>query len=532
MKKMFIILIALFAITEFVNAQIVIQGDITTNTTFTNNNTYLLRGIVRVQSPATLTIQPGTLIIGENATQGSLIIKPGAKIIANGTRQQPIVFTSQFALQGSTRPPTYGDWGGIIVLGNARINVPGGTAQIEGPGDVYGGTNDDDSSGVMRYVRIEYPGIAYSPNNEINGLTLGGVGRKTVFEYIQVSYCGDDSFEWFGGNANAKYLVAFRGWDDDFDTDFGFSGKLQFLVSFRDPAIADQSQSNGFESDNDGSGSLNTPITSPTWWNVTLVGPRADANTTVNSLYRRGMHLRRSSRNKISNALIMGWPTGIRLDGANTIQALIDNNSWVRNSIISGCPTAMDTVSAGNLNFNIANWWTASNGRTFTNNSEVMLTNAFNLSNPNPMPMTGSPALTGGATPPNDGFFDPSATFVGAFGTTNWMEGWTNFNPSGYVLSAKEVVLNNIPTDFTLSQNYPNPFNPSTKIIYTVAEPTQVKITVTNFLGQVVEELVNDYRERGTYELTFNAENLSSGLYFYTLEAGNTKISKKMTLVK
>ena len=118
----------------------------------------------------------------------------------------------------------------------------------------YGGTDANDNSGVLRYVRIEFPGIAFTDNNEINGLTCGGVGAATTLEHVQVSYSGDDSFEFFGGTVNAKYLIAYRGWDDDFDTDFGYSGKIQFAVSLRDPEIADQSGSNGFESDNDGSG--------------------------------------------------------------------------------------------------------------------------------------------------------------------------------------------------------------------------------------------------------------------------------------
>ena len=155
-------------------AQLVeLSGDITSDLTLTNNSTYKLVGFVRVQPPATLTIQEGTLIVGDNATDGTLIIKPGAKINANGTEDAPIIFTSEFALAGSGSTPTYGDWGGIIILGNAKINVPGGTAAIEGPGDSYGGTNDDDNSGILRFVRIEYPGIAYSLNNEINGLNIG-----------------------------------------------------------------------------------------------------------------------------------------------------------------------------------------------------------------------------------------------------------------------------------------------------------------------------------------------------------------------
>lgn len=534
MQRLFsvFLFLVLFSIHAF-SQDVVLEGDITTNTTLTANNTYLLRGFVRVQSGATLTIEPGTYIFGENTTQGSLIIKPGGKIMAMGTENNPIVFTSEFAKAGSSRLPTYGDWGGIILLGHARINVPGGTAAIEGPGDAYGGTNDEDNSGVMQYVRIEYPGIAFTLNNEINGLTFGGVGRGTTIEHIQVSYSGDDSYEWFGGNVNCKYLIAYRGWDDDFDTDFGYNGKLQYLVSLRDPEIADQSQSNGFESDNDGSGSLNEPRTSPTWWNVTLVGPKATSSTTVNSLYRRGMHLRRSSLNKVSNALIIGWPTGIRLDGVNTIAAAMNNSMWVNNSIISGWTSAaLDTASAGGANFNVDTWWTNSNGRKFTSNTEVSLVDPFNLLNPNFLPSSNSPVLSGAATPPNDGFFDQSAAFVGAFGDVDWTANWSNFNPVGYVTDVENNQNSLQPEEFKLSQNYPNPFNPSTKIVYSVAEPSKVKLVITNILGQIVETLVNDFQSSGNYEVNFDAKNLTSGLYIYTLEAGSVKISKKMTLLK
>ncbi len=534
MKKiLFTLLLAGFLFSISFAQLVEITGDITSDMTLTNNRTYKLVDYVRVQPPATLTIQEGTLIVGDNATEGTLIIKPGAKIIANGTEQAPIVFTSEFALAGSGTTPTYGDWGGIIILGNAKINVPGGTAAIEGPGDSYGGNDDDDNSGIMRYVRIEYPGIAFSLNNEINGLTFGGVGRGTTIEHIQVSYSGDDSYEWFGGTVNAKYLIAYRGWDDDFDSDFGYTGKLQYLVSFRDPDIADQSQSNGFESDNDGSGTLNTPITSPTWWNVSLIGPLATTSTPINSLYRRGMHLRRSSRNKISNALVMGWPTGIRLDGVNTIQAATNGEMWIDNSMVSGwTQQALDTVSAGGANFDINQWFTSNGGSTFAANTDVMLTDPFNLSNPNPMPVAGSPTLSGAGTPPSDGFFDMTATFIGAFGSVNWMDGWTEFDPAGYPVSVEENGLSGIPTAFNISQNYPNPFNPSTKIVYSVAEASNVKIIVYDVLGREVEVLADGFKAAGIYELTFDAEELPSGLYLYTLESGSTRITKKMTLLK
>jgi hypothetical protein len=514
----------------------VITGNITSDAFLSSSKTYLLKGLVRVQAGATLTIEPGTIIFGANDGSpdpaSALIVKPGGKIIADGTVDRPIIFTSEFAKQGSPQEPTYGDWAGVIILGNAPINVSGGTATIEGPGDEFGGNNPDDDSGILRYVRIEYTGYAYSLNNEINGLTMGGVGRGTTLEYIQVSFCGDDSFEWFGGNVNAKYLISFRSWDDDFDTDFGYNGKLQYLVALVDPQVADQSSSNGFESDNDGSGSLNEPRTSPTWWNVTLVGPKFTDTTTVNSLYARGMHLRRSSLNKVTNTIIMGWPRGIRLDGVNTIQGAINGDMWVNNSIIAGwTSSALDTVSSGGLSFDVNAWFTNAGGRTFTTNAEVMLTNPFDLLNPDFRPMSGSPALAGGATPPDDGFFNPLATFIGAFGEVDWTEGWTNWAPRDYVLSV-EAIDNNIPASFELSQNFPNPFNPSTTINYHIPESGNVKIAVYDVLGNLVEEIINEYQNAGNYKFDFDASHLSSGVYVYQLITNNFISSKKMTLIK
>ena len=211
----------------------------------------------------------------------------------------------------------------------------------------------------------------------------------------------------------------------------------------------------------------------------------------------------------------------------------MDGTMWIDNSIVSGWSSvAMDTTSAGGRNFNIDTWFTNNGGRTFANNTDVMLTDPFNLDNPNPIPTSSSPALTGAATPPSDGFFDQSANFVGAFGTDNWMEGWTNFNPVGYPVSVEEEGLSGIATSFDISQNYPNPFNPSTKIVYTVSEAADISLIVYNIIGQEVAQLVNGFRNVGTYEVTFEAENLPSGLYLYTYEAGSTRITKKMTLLK
>ncbi|MEG0499176.1 MAG: hypothetical protein RR522_04805, partial [Alistipes sp.] len=230
--------------------------------------TYTLHSWVYVPAGAELYIEPGTIIKGMYDTDASLIVMPGGKLYARGTKNTPIVFTSD-RVKGQRKP---GDWGGLILLGKARNNM--GQMTIEGGPQVkHGGNDDQDSSGELSYVRVEFAGTPYATDQEINGITFGSVGSGTVLHHVQVSYSGDDSFEWFGGAVNAKYLVAYRGWDDDFDTDNGFSGKIQFCLGVRHPRIADQSVSNGFESDNNGEGSATTPRTQCVFSNVTFVGP-------------------------------------------------------------------------------------------------------------------------------------------------------------------------------------------------------------------------------------------------------------------
>ncbi len=515
-----------------VQGSAVLQGDITANRTLSADSTYLLRGFVKVKSGATLTIPAGTTLYGEFNTQGSLIVQPGGKIMAQGTVGKPITFTSQYDKFGSTQAPQRGDWGGIILLGNAPINVAGGTASIEGPGDTYGGTNADDNSGVLSYVRINYAGIAFSPNNEINGLTFGGVGRGTQVDHIQVSYANDDSYEWFGGTVNCKYLIAYRGLDDDFDTDFGFQGKLQFLLGVRDPQVADVSGSNGFESDNDGTGSVNTPRTSPEWWNVTLIGPLATKTTTINANYRRGMHLRRSSQNKINNALVMGWSTGLLIDGGNTVADAKAGTMYLKNSIIAGMTANFASTDTA-FQSTMSAWFANQNGRVYAENSDVKLAAAYSTVNFNPMPVPGSPALTGGLTPPNDGFFDATANFVGAFGTVDWTAGWSNFNFQTPTAVEDEPAETDGATGLlTLYQNYPNPFNPTTNIRFALPAAGRVNLSVYNAAGQRITTLVDDHQPAGAYEVRWQAESVPSGLYFYSLDVDGRKITKRMALLK
>ncbi|MDX5346676.1 MAG: T9SS C-terminal target domain-containing protein, partial [Hymenobacteraceae bacterium] len=264
------------------NSEVVeLKGSITSDMTLKADQKYLLKGFVYVVAPARLTIEPGTVIKGDKATKGSLVIERGAQIIAEGTAQKPIVFTSNQP-KGQRQA---GDWGGLIILGNARQNQPGSPAIEGGIDRLYGGSNDADNSGVLKYVRIEFPGIAFQPDNEINGLTMGGVGSGTTIDYVQVSYSGDDAFEWFGGSVNAKHLIAYKPVDDLFDTDGGYNGNVQYAVGMSAPGTADVSKSNGFESDNDSKGTAAAPQTAAKFSNVSLYGPYATAGQSgVNSL--------------------------------------------------------------------------------------------------------------------------------------------------------------------------------------------------------------------------------------------------------
>ncbi len=414
---------------------ITVTGDITSDTKWYATAKYLLSGFVYVRNNATLTIEPGTVIKGLSNTKAALIIERGAKIMALGTANQPIVFTSDKP-KGQR---SYGDWGGLVLCGNAPTNKHDsgtGVGVAEGGiGSLYGGNVPNDNSGTLQYVRIEFPGIGLTAtaNSEINGLTLYAVGSGTTIDHIQVSYSGDDSYEWFGGTVNCRYLVALRGWDDDWDTDNGFSGKVQFFVSLRDPAVADQSQSNGFESDNDADGSTLSPFTSALFVNGSVFGPLVTTSTTINTLFRHAIQIRRGSRLSIYNTVFAGWPYGLYVDGAkgdSPLQAA-NNVLQIENCILAGM-TANFKEDATSLQGTEAWYLDASrHNEVKATNDLLQVTNPFNLTTPNFMPATGSPLLSG-ASFVNPRLTDPfftSVAYRGAFGTTNWTDGWCNFDP-------------------------------------------------------------------------------------------------------
>lgn len=423
-----------------------VSGDITTNTTWKADKIYLLKGFVYVTNGATLTIEPGTIIKGDKASKGTLIITRGAKISAIGEANKPIVFTSSFA--AGTR--NGGDWGGIILLGKAPVNQ-GNNVQIEGgldaKGDAakyiqYGGTDANDNSGTLKYVRIEYAGIPFSPDNEINGLTLGGVGAGTTIDYVEVYRAADDAFEWYGGTVNAKHLLAIGTLDDDFDVDFGYSGKVQYGVAQRFNTLADVSGSNGFETDNDGSGSNLTPQTSAIFSNMTIIGPYAASNTAnISANHQHAAQIRRNSALSIFNSIFSGFAQGIYIDDSKVATAKATSTNYIdgrlvfANNIVYGSKTnetkgenltVFDALIRANNTFNTTLYAGALLTDPFKYSSDFA-----NAGTPNFTVKAGSIAETGALfthAKVNDTFFDKVA-YRGAFGTTNWASGWAHFDP-------------------------------------------------------------------------------------------------------
>lgn len=400
-------------------------GNLATRT-LSASKIYLLKGAVYVPDGVTLTIEPGTVIKGDKATNGSLVVKQGGRLVANGTADKPIVFTSNQP-KGSRAP---GDWGGVVICGRAPVNFPGGTGSVEGYDSPisYGGNDANDNSGSLKYIRIEFAGIALTPGNEINGLTLAGVGASTTIDHIQVIYGGDDAFEFFGGTVNARYLVAAHTTDDMFDTDNGYAGKVQYAFGISNPNLSDQAgSSNGFESDNDANGSANNPQTAAVFANVTLAGPQPTTGATLpagGNKYGVAVQIRRNSALSLYNSVIAGWPKGLDINGTASQANFADGTLRVMGTVLAGIPAGQEFLGTGTEGkFNES----GSLNAVMANNSALQLHgNAFSLTAPNSTPNAGSPVLSGSAAAPAG---IEATAYRGAFGTTNWLQGWTNFDP-------------------------------------------------------------------------------------------------------
>lgn len=516
-----------------------VTGNISSNTTW--SGIVYLDGFVHVINNAELTIQPGTIIRGKltdaSVTPGVLVIARGSKIHAVGTVSQPIVFTS---IKDVSAGRSSGDWGGVILCGNARVNLhtlstaQGAFKEMKVEGFVtdepngyrhFGGNNDADNSGEMSYVRIEFAGVSLNPsilNNEINGLTLGAVGSGTKLDHIQVSFSGDDSFEWFGGTVDAKYLIANRGKDDDFDTDNGFSGRIQFGLAVKDPYIADDSDptyaSNGFECDNNGVGSyFGLPVTKAVFSNMTMVGPYGDGTAYgdipgVNTHHAAAAHLRRNMAQSVFNTLFVGWKQGLRYQVASTLDNITTTNAdsscaYANNIITDLSNPVQGTFVNDGTNFTQVWYHTyaaANNIDTVTTASQIGFVNAFTqLGNTPDYRLTGSSAAAASGA----SFSNPA--FVGGF-------------------TGVKNLSNTLENSFVV---YPNPATKNTNVSFALVSDNKVAVSIYDVLGHLVSNAVNETSfEKGNHSININTSNLSAGIYYISLEVNGSKETKKLII--
>jgi hypothetical protein len=477
-----------------------VSSDITTNTTW--SGIIKLENKVYVKNGATLTIEPGTIIRGDKTTQGSLIVTRGSKIIADGSVDKPIIFTSNESVGNRAE----GDWGGLVLLGKAINNQPGGVANIEGitPSNdtEFGGTNDEDSSGVLRFVRVEFAGIALQPNKEINGVTFGSVGSKTLVDFVQVSFSGDDSFEWFGGTVDCKHLIAYRGLDDDFDTDFGYRGRIQFGLVIRDPEMSDAAgDSNGLESDNDATGSNNQPLTAAVFSNLTIVGAKADGNGTLpnGEKFEKAFRIRRNSAISVFNSVIVGWEKGLSIEGTSTEDNLTGDTSEFANNSLVKLPLGMNVITASK-SFYTPLFGPKNNDTTMTV-SDIDWTNAF---------------VDLGKTP-DFRLNTNSKVLENASFTSNKFRGGL----------AKEEENTNAISETTLGENiviYPNPAKNNVTIKF--GENTEmVNVRLLDLSGK----LIQDHSTNGS-NINLNIENLNTGVYLIQIISNNQSTTERLII--
>ncbi|MFN1834380.1 T9SS type A sorting domain-containing protein [Balneola sp. MJW-20] len=532
--------------------------------TWTSDNVYLLTEMIFVKPGSVLNIEPGTVIqgvFGSGNSATGLVVTQGAKIYAEGTAEDPIIFTSEFD-DGTLTELDRGLWGGVVILGYASTNNPtaDGTKLVEGVNEIanpeayarYGGTVDNDTSGVLRYVSIRHTGINVgdAAGNEIQGLTLGGVGSGTVIEYVESIASNDDGFEFFGGTVNTRYLVSAFNTDDAFDWDEGFRGKHQYWFAIQSPGNPDDGYGRAAEMDGATGDENTSPIARPVINNATYLGAGIDATNNAGD-GEQLLIFRDNTGGEYYNSIFGDHAgLGISIESQGSV-ADFDSKTRLEEG---------DLILQNNL------WWGFGAGNTITDfaaddgdddqtHTRDYLSNAVNgnrVADPafegisrtagsnglDPRPSAGSPALDASAVKDlTDPFFDNN-DYVGAFAPNNlWITGWTALDELGYVsqvsVSNEDEVGSDVPSSITLQQNYPNPFNPTTNISFSLPQAQKVTIKVYNMLGQEVATLANQQRfGAGSNQVVFDAADFSSGVYIYRLVSNNTTITRKMTLIK
>ena len=531
---------------------------------WTNDNVYYLDGRVYVEPGNTLTIQAGTIIKGRNDADptltGVLIIQAGAYIIAEGTATQPIIFTSEVdSVADITDAPTDlaagGLWGGVVILGKGCLNTIPDVQNIEGVAvttadsvrTVYGNVDqtacdDADSSGVFRYVSIRHGGQEIEPDNELNGLSLGGVGRRTVMDHIEVIYNTDDGIEWFGGDVDLKYAAVAFVDDDSYDIDQGWRGKGQFWLAVQSsdwPSADRAGEWDGADSPETG-----TPLGQLELYNATFIGVKDNVGTT-----NQVAEIRANGAAKVYNSIIHTFTRGVRIQ-RNTAAG---NDSFRRFQ-------AGDTDFANNIFFNINNdtpegifiltgdftpaeqteW-----ANTFTARGNLVADPGFPAI-PDPTATPGEnfdprPSLTGPAYttdrapfPAGDDFYTP-VSFKGAFeaGTTNWLVGWSGLWQLGYLPSdltfGEPVSIKNGFKALESLRAFPNPAQDIVHVTASNASNSVAAIYLYDAMGREVLRKAAMPVD-GAIDTELNIAHLPAGIYH--IQVTNANLAGTATIVK
>ena len=527
---------------------------------WTADNTYILDDLVFIKNGSRLFIEPGTLIKGATGTGNNatgLVITRGAQIFAEGTKENPIIFTSVADQRDGTATSNLrGLWGGVVVLGAATTNNVGNVKLVEGVDQIaspqslaeYGGDNDADNSGVIRYVSIRHTGIQVGDvdGNEIQGLTLGGVGSGTTIEFVESFASNDDGFEFFGGTVNTKYLVSAFNSDDAYDWDEGFRGKGQFWFAIQNNEVADGF---GRAMELDGAtGDENTePFAKPVLSNITMLGAGTSITGTNEGDGSQLVMMRDNTGGFIYNSIFGEHNNyGITIEDIDnggskpfdSRQRLEAGDLKLESNIWYGFGAGSDVASiANNEDYVQAYLGDAANNNAIVDPQLLGTNRTTGAQGLDPRPAGGSAAFSQTMWTTEDAFFTPT-NYVGAFGELNWMEGWTVLAEQNYLGTdvtnpVDEEVDFEIPTGISLEQNYPNPFNPTTNISFSLPQAASATIKVYDLMGRVVATLAQNERfSAGQNVVTFDATNMASGVYIYQLVSGNVQLTRKMTLIK
>ena len=523
------------------NAQITITDSDLTETsdvTWTSDQEYFLDGYVFLEAGGKLTIEAGTVIkgistptTGDNAS--ALIITKGAQIFAQGNSSEPIIFTSEFddvTDNNELDDEDKGLWGGIIILGNGIVGVDGGTENIEGIPSTegraeYGGNDNSDNSGVLRYVSIRHAGTALEANNEINGLTLGGVGNGTEIDYIEVYANKDDGIEWFGGAVGVKHAVVSFCGDDSYDFDQAWDGQGQFWFSV-------QNEESNRAGEWDGSEESNLmPVTSLTVSNATFIG---GGQSTVNEDGNDALRIRDAAAANVYNSIFIDFA-----DAAFVIDNDFEGDSY-------------DRLADGNMNFSNNIFFDFGAGDTYetilnTDGGEssvlVDILEANNCLIADPIiggisrqpdggldPRTSSSLTNFQAAVSVEGDFFEDVSYIGAFSNgTNWAEGWTALDAYGYF--GDLAVTSNEETEITELSVYPNPTNGLSMINFESAESTKMTLEVRNVLGQLIISQ-NQAIQSGANTIELDLTQINAGTYVITMQTASGEITTQKIIKK